>query len=98
MSLKNRILLFFFFLPLALFAEPLKSSEIVLRHGHIYTMDAEIQWAESIAIGNGRILYIGKDSGVQTLIGPNTRVIDLKNRFVLPSFIDSHVHPASSGI
>jgi predicted amidohydrolase YtcJ len=98
MALKDRIVLFFFFLPILVSAEPLKTSELVLRHGHIYTMDPKNQWAETIAIRNGRILYIGKDSGAQNLIGPNTHVIELENRFVIPSFIDSHVHPAASGI
>ncbi len=73
-------------------------ADLVLRHGRIYTMDASRSWAESIAMKAGRIVYIGEDSQVGNWIGPLTRTIDLSGRFVLPGFIDTHVHPVEGGI
>src|SRR3990172_8695820 len=73
-------------------------ADLVLRHGKIYTIDAARSWAESVAIKGGRIVYAGDDSGVRSWIADGTRTIDLAGRFVMPSFIDAHVHPLSAGI
>jgi predicted amidohydrolase YtcJ len=73
-------------------------ADLVLRHAKIYTMDKARSWAESLAIQNGRIVYVGSDSGIEKWIGPNTKTMELQGKFVMPSFIDSHVHPVSAGI
>ena len=73
-------------------------ADLVLRHGKIYTMDAARSWAESIAIRDGRIVYIGPDHGIESWIGPDTRTMEMDGKFITPSFIDSHVHPVSAGI
>src|SRR5262245_743200 len=93
-------------LPLVLLALTLKAAQpkketkadVVLRHGRIYTMDASRSWARSIAIKEGKIIYVGEDSGITPLIDDNTTTIELDNKFVLPGFIDSHVHPIEAGI
>jgi hypothetical protein len=81
-------------------AQPKKEAkaDLVLRHGRIYTMDASRSWAESIAIQKGKIVYIGQDSDITPWIDENTQKIELDGRFVLPGFIDSHVHPIEAGI
>jgi len=73
-------------------------SDLVLRNGAIYTMNAARSWAEAMAIDNGRIVYVGSDSTIKEWIGGRTKVIDLQGKMVLPSFHDSHVHPVSGGI
>src|SRR3972149_6923552 len=75
-----------------------EKAELVLRHGRIHTMDAARSWAEAVAIHNGRFVYVGPDRDVQQWIGESTKIIELSGRFVLPGFIDSHVHPISAGI
>lgn len=78
------------------FSAPAKA-DLVLRNGLIYTMDASRSWAESVAIQNGKIVYVGDDIGIQPYIGPNTTTLQLNGRFVLPGFIDGHVHPIGAG-
>jgi predicted amidohydrolase YtcJ len=73
-------------------------ADLVLRNGLVYTMDAPRSWAESIAIQSGKIVYVGPDSGIEPWIGPSTTTIQLGGHFVLPGFIDGHVHPISAGI
>lgn len=73
-------------------------ANLLLQHGKIYTMDATRSWASAIAVKDGRIIYVGDDAGVQKWIGPKTELMDLAGRLVLPGFIDSHVHPVSSGV
>lgn len=82
----------------ALAAEPGPAADLVLRNGRIYTVDAARSWAESIAIRDGRIIYVGLDRNAGTLVGPKTRVVDLRGRMVLPGIHDAHIHPISSGI
>jgi len=72
--------------------------EIDLRNGAIYTVDGARSGAENVAIDDGRIVYIGNDAGAKDYIGPQTQVIDLKGRMVLPGMQDVHIHPISGGI
>jgi predicted amidohydrolase YtcJ len=73
-------------------------ADLILQHGRIYTMDTARSWAESVAISKGRIIYVGSDSGSKAWIGDQTKVTDLNGKFVLPGFIDSHIHVVSSGV
>jgi hypothetical protein len=73
-------------------------SDLVFRHGAIYTVNAARSWAEAIALNNGRIVYIGSDSTINEWIGARTKVVDLQGKMVLPGFHDSHVHPVSGGM
>jgi predicted amidohydrolase YtcJ len=73
-------------------------ADLALRGGAIYTVDSARSWAQTIAIDNGRIVYVGTDEGARNYIGPQTKVVDLKGRMVVPGFQDVHVHPISGGI
>ncbi len=44
------------------------------------------------------IAYVGDTKAIQEFIGPNTEVIDLAGKMLLPGFIDSHAHHASATI
>lgn len=74
------------------------AADLVLRHGAVYTMDAERSWAEAVAVRGGRIVYVGGDEGIAQFIGSGTDVVDLAGRMVLPGFHDSHAHPISGGL
>ncbi len=54
--------------------------------------------ATAVGVENGRIVYVGDDVGAAALIGPETQVIELAGRMLLPGFEDSHVHPVTGGI
>lgn len=79
-------------------AEDNAPAEVMLSGGAIYTMDAARSWADTIAIAGGRIIYVGTEKGAQRLMGPDTKVIDLAGRMVLPGFHDSHIHPVMGGV
>ena len=61
----------------------------------IWTGNATMPWAEAIAIKNNKIIYTGKN--YQSFKGKNTEVIDLKNKMMVPGFIDNHTHFISGG-
>ena len=74
------------------------AADLVLENGRIYTVDASRSWAEAVAVQDGRFVYVGGDSGVQELKGPDTRIIDLDGRMVLPGMFDVHIHALGSGL
>src|SRR5688572_29993845 len=73
-------------------------ADLALRNGAIYTVDGARSWAETVAIDNGRIVYVGNDGDAKDYIGPQTEVVDLEGRMVLPGMQDVHIHPISGGI
>ncbi|MBI4916820.1 MAG: amidohydrolase [Acidobacteria bacterium] len=79
-------------------ARPAPPADLVLSGGAIYTVDAARSWAETVAIRDGRIVYVGSDDGARAWVGPATRVVELGGRFVLPGFHDSHLHPITGGM
>ena len=66
--------------------------EMVAVHGRIWTENPAQPDAEAIAISGHRILAVGGDTDVMKLVGPETRLLDLKGRRVVPGFNDAHVH------
>ena len=73
-------------------------ADLVLRGGRIATMDPARSWASALAVRDGRIAAVGPDRAVDDLVGPRTRVIDLRGRTVTPGFQDAHVHPVHGGV
>jgi hypothetical protein len=72
-------------------------ADLVLRGGRIYTVEASNPWAEAIAIRDGKIAFLGADDDAKSLIGSDTRVIDLNGKMVMPGINDVHVHPILGG-
>lgn len=55
---------------------------------NVYTN--EIQEKIQISIKNDRIAFVGVDAS--HTVGPKTKVLDVKNKYVCPSFVDPHIH------
>lgn len=71
-------------------------SDVVFRHGAVYTVENDQPWAEAVAVRGDRIVYVGTEAGVSEYIGKRTRVVDLAGGMLLPGFIDSHAHITAS--
>ena len=67
-------------------------------NGHVLTMDVGDRVAQAVAVDGERIKAVGRNADIRALIGPNTRVVDLAGRSLLPGFIDAHGHFPESGI
>src|SRR5881396_1924175 len=72
------------------------SPELILHNGHIATLDPNHPQATSMAVSAGRV--VGVDDAVEYERGPNTKVIDLKGRRVVPGLNDSHLHVIRGGL
>ncbi len=85
--------------------EPAKpKADVIFVHGNVYTGVVEssafksIRRAEAIAVRGGRIEEVGESADVLKLRGPDTQVIDLGGKFVMPGFNDAHMHLAAAGL
>ncbi len=68
------------------------SADLVLTNGHIYTVDDARPEVTALAIGGGRILFVGSDAEARVLGARTAQVIDLHGATVLPGIIDAHAH------
>ncbi len=66
--------------------------DLIFYNGTIATQDAHRSMAQAVAIGQDRIVAVGKDSTVLALAGPDTKRINLDGRLLVPGFIDTHIH------
>ncbi|OLC41853.1 MAG: amidohydrolase [Acidobacteria bacterium 13_1_40CM_65_14] len=69
-----------------------QSAETVLVNGKIATLDRQSSVGQALAVRDGRIVAVGSAADIRRLTGPNTRVIDVGGRTVIPGLIDSHMH------
>ena len=75
-----------------------KPADLILKNGEVYTMDPAHPWASSVVITGNRITAVlDRDEDISPYKGPRTRVIDIKGMFIIPGFIDAHVHYNRAG-
>jgi predicted amidohydrolase YtcJ len=72
-------------------------ADIVFKNGNVYTVDPKTPRAQAIAVTRDRIVFVGSNTDAQKLVGPKTRVVDLRGNTVLPGFADAHQHLAGVG-
>ena len=75
-------------------AEP---ADIVFKNGNVYTANDKAARAQALAVKADRLVFVGTNADAQKLVGPNTRVVDLKGNTVLPGFTDAHQHLSGVG-
>ena len=68
------------------------SPDTIIYNGEILTMEQSPAQVEALAIQGESILAIGNESDILAMAGPDTVIIDLEGRTLLPGFIDSHAH------
>ena len=72
----------------------LGKAELVIINAEIYSVDKNdnLSINQALAVDNGRIIYVGDNARVDSLIDADSRVIDMKGKTVLPGFCDAHLH------
>ncbi|MES2922221.1 MAG: amidohydrolase [Verrucomicrobiota bacterium] len=70
--------------------------DLILYNGRITTLDSKYPEASNLSIKDGRIT--GVDDAEEYQPGPETKVIDLKGRRVIPGLNDSHLHLIRGGL
>lgn len=95
--MKLRFLFVAWFFAVGCSESPDNSADIVFMNAAAYTLDADMPWAEAVAVKDDKIVYVGDNEGVVKLIGNNTVHHNLSGKMLLPGFIDAHMHPVSGG-
>ena len=77
-----------------------EAETFALVNGRIYTQNERQPWANAIVVEGERIAYVGDPGSTEwrRLVGPATTVYDLRNRLVVPGFVDAHTHPGLTAI
>ncbi len=60
--------------------------------------DAAGRRATAICLAHDRILAVGTDEEILALAGPDSHVVDLRGKAVLPGFVEPHAHPYWEGV
>jgi predicted amidohydrolase YtcJ len=71
-------------------------ADMILINGKVVTVDHLFTIAEAVAVSSGKILATGTSKKIGRMAGPETKIIDLKGKTVIPGIIDSHLHPESA--
>jgi predicted amidohydrolase YtcJ len=82
-------------------------ADLILTNARIETMDPAHEWASAVAIRGELIAAVSyaqasarplEDPDIKPWVGPQTRILDLHQQFVMPGFNDAHVHIGQSAL
>jgi predicted amidohydrolase YtcJ len=73
-------------------------TDTILFNGRISTLDPARPAATAVAITDGLFFAVGSDRDIMTTQGPETRLVDLRGRTVVPGLNDSHTHLIRGGL
>ena len=71
-------------------------ADLILQNGRITTLDPRHPSASEVVIVGGKVA--GVDNAAEFERGPQTKVVDLKGRRVIPGLYDSHLHVLRGGL
>ncbi len=77
---------------LTLLAAP-EPADLVVLNANVLTMDAKLSSVQALAVRGGTFVAVGSNADMKLLTGPQTRILDLGGKTVVPGFIDAHAHP-----
>ncbi|MNQ45168.1 N-substituted formamide deformylase precursor [compost metagenome] len=78
--------------------ESMAAVDLILHNARVYTAEPGQPLQQAIAVENGKVSAVGSDAQVLRLKQPDTRIIDLGGKVLMPGFIDSHSHTVKGGL
>ena len=73
-------------------------ADIILHAGKVITVGNDNRIEQAVAVRGELLQAVGSDQDVLALAGPDTQVIDLRGRTVIPGIIDIHAHMDREGL
>lgn len=74
-----------------------QQAELILTNANIWTGNEKQPRAQAMAISGDSILAIGSNDEIEAYKGANTTLLNADSKFVVPGFIDNHVHLMAGG-
>lgn len=78
--------------PRAIAASMAGDADLILVGGRIFTASGARPWARALAVRAERLIAVGTDLQAERWAGRATKRLDLRERVVVPGFIDAHAH------
>ncbi len=78
--------------------EAMAATDLVLINGKIFTADRTQPKVQALAVQDGKVLQVGTDAQIKALITPETKVVDLGGKTLMPGLIDTHSHAIFGGL
>ncbi|MDA4121822.1 MAG: amidohydrolase family protein, partial [Thaumarchaeota archaeon] len=75
-----------------------RAADTILFDGKVATQDSRRAFATAVAIKGEVFIEVGSDSEALDFKGPETKVVDLGGRTVVPGLSDSHTHFIREGL
>ena len=72
--------------------ESIKNADLVLLNGKILTLEPDFPEVNALAVSQGKIIAIGSREEIESYVGQETKIIDLKGQLAIPGFIEGHGH------
>lgn len=79
-------------IPTLLTTDSTEPPDVIFFNGQVVTIETELPQTQALALSGDTIVAVGNDEEVMALAGPETRLIDLEGRALLPGFVDPHNH------
>jgi predicted amidohydrolase YtcJ len=67
-------------------------AEAIYYNAKVITVNARFDIAQAVAVAGGAIVKVGSNEEIKALAGPDTRLVDLTGKSLLPGFYDNHIH------
>lgn len=98
--MNNRIVgrLLPFLLGISCLSAPAAAEPVLYYGGDVFTADSAGPDASWFVVDNGRLVDVGTGVGVPPKWASLERKVDLEGRFVLPGFVDAHIHFIDGGL
>ena len=96
-SLMRIFLRFVWFTAFAQGVANAQPADLILAGARVWTGDSLRPRAEAVAVRGDRIVAVGTREVVMRHRGTQTRVLELRGRFIAPGFIDNHTHFQQAG-
>jgi predicted amidohydrolase YtcJ len=77
--------------------EDQERADLVVTNGRIFTIAEDNPEVQAVAVKDGKILALGTTKKIKEYIGASTKVLDVRQKLVIPGFIDAHCHFSSGG-
>ena len=71
---------------------PSNAADTIILNARIYTVNPQQPSAEALAISGEKIIAVGSTNEIQKYRNASTKIIDAQSHFVLPGFVDCHIH------
>ncbi|MBZ9782260.1 amidohydrolase [Pseudomonas sp. REP124] len=78
--------------------EAMAATDLVLLNGKIFTADRANPKVQALAVQDGKVQQVGSDAQIKALITPNTKVVNLGGKALMPGLIDTHSHAIFGGL